>query len=242
MRRWVWATAGWAMSLTLGGAALAADPGYYVVAPYDNAGTLTAEARYWTVKRRTRGEQVWPELGLSWGVSTRWTTGLLHSSIGPANLRTRQSALNWWNTLLLTQGEWPVDVALYAQAVHDLQSTREHALEYGLLLQGDLGRTQINVNLVWDQPHGAVSGGPTTLKLQWQLRHRWLPAWHAGLMGFDELGPWDQWAPHQRQSHRLGPALWWAPAKGLDLSAVWLEGKVFGRVGHMASLRAAQRF
>lgn len=246
MCRFWWAAA----SLALAGAAVAADPGYYVVAPYDNAGTLTAEARYWTVKRRTRGELVWPELGLSWGVNTRWTTGVLHSSIGPANLRTRQSVLNWWHTVLLTQGEWPVDVALFAQAVRDLQGTRRHAVEYGLLLQGDIARTQINFNLVWDRPRGAAAGEPTMLKLQWQLRHRGQPGWqaglHLGLMGFDELGPWDRWAPHERQSHRVGPALWWAPAggpaKGLELSAGWLEGKIYGRVGHMATLRVAQRF
>jgi hypothetical protein len=230
-----------AACLALFAAPLRADPGYYVVAPYDRAGTWTLDAMYWTVRSDTRGEQVWPELGLGRGVTSRWATGLRYSAIGPANLRTRSSTLNWQHTLLLTQGNWPLDVALYLQWVRDLRDSA-HAREHGLLLQGDIGRTQWNLNTVWERVPRAGSH-QTRLKLQWQLRHRWQPGLQVGIVGFDELGPWDHWLPHSRQSHRAGPALHLAwPEDDLELSAAWLLGRTYGRSGHMATLRLARHF
>lgn len=229
-----------AAGLALAAASAGADPGYYVVAPYDRAGQWTLDAMYWTVKSAQRGEQVWPELGLAHGVTSRWSTGLRCSAIGPANLRTRSSTLNWHHTLLLTQGEWPLDVALYAQRVHDLRDAA-HAVEAGVLLQGELGRVQWNFNTVWERvPRDG--GRQTRLKLQWQLRTRVQPGLHLGVVGFDELGPWDDWLPHARQSHRAGPLLEHRWRDGAEASAAWLLGRTDGRSGHMASLRLARHF
>ena len=54
-----------------------ADPGYYVVTPYEKAGLRTLELRYWTVKRPNEPEIIWPELGAGYGINSRWTTNFL---------------------------------------------------------------------------------------------------------------------------------------------------------------------
>lgn len=39
------------------------------------------------------------------------------------------------------------------------------------------------------------------------LKYCWRPALEAGLQGFGEVGPWNDWAPKSQQSHIAGPAL-----------------------------------
>lgn len=152
-----------------------------------------------------------------------------------------------WPSTRFTQGEWPVDVALHLQAIAPQGgNTAPRSLEVGPLLQTDIGRTQINANLVFERFAGPGQKPPTQLKLQWQLRHRFGPVWHAGLLGFDELGAWNDWEPHSRQSHRAGPAVFgtWRAADGAiyKLQAAWLIGRTYGRVGHMFTMRAHTEF
>jgi len=69
--------------LWLGVAPVQADPGYYVLAPYAQAGQWGSELRYWTVKTRGGGPAVlWPELALSYGFGERWTSTVLASYEG----------------------------------------------------------------------------------------------------------------------------------------------------------------
>lgn len=225
----------------------AADPGYYVVTPYDNEGLVIVDLRYWSTHPRRGSRDVWPEFGIGYGATSRWTTELFWSGIGPSLSEVTPSTLNWQNQFLLTQGEWPLDVALHLQWVRDLSGARAHALEWGPLLQTDLGRTQLNFNLVFERPLGSARGKSTQLKYQWQLRHRWQPGWHIGAQGFGELGPWDDWYAASRQSHRAGPALFVTLGGGeerraLKLQAALLAGRTFGRSGQMFTMRTHLEF
>lgn len=224
-----------------------ADPGYYVVTPYDNEGLRIVDFRYWTVKPEGRGEVKWPELGLGYGVNSRWTTELYMSWVGSSQEATHASTLNWQNDVLLTQGEWPVDVALHLQLVNDREyDTKNTTLEIGPVLQTDVGRTQLNANLFFERQLSGEDKPPTQLKYQWQLRHRWTPGLHFGLQGFGELGPWKEWSPADRQSHRAGPALFgtWhlQDRQAVKLQAAWLEGKTYGHRGHMFTMRLHTEF
>lgn len=84
-----------------------ADPGYYVVTPHNRPGLGVVDLRYWTVKAPAEAEVVWPELGVGYGVNSRWSTLLLASWIGFGQQARRLSTLNWTNDVLLTQGEVP---------------------------------------------------------------------------------------------------------------------------------------
>lgn len=232
------ALAGWA-----GLAALAparADPGYYVVGAYDHAGRVSAELRYWTVSPDGRPAMLWPELGLAWGVNPRWTTRLLASWVGRRLDAQQPESLQWHNDWLLTQGEWPLDLALHTALRRGFRGHGD-ALEWGPVGVTDLGRTQLTGNLFFERGLGRGDDRPTQLKYQWQLRHRWQPGLHLGAQGFGELGRWDDWAAAGRQSHRLGPALFVTPgpqgARPLQLQLAWLRGKTYGRPGHMLSLQ-----
>ncbi len=227
--------------LFLAATTASADPGYYVQTAYGQAGALTLDLRYWTIKPNDGQAMVWPEVSLGYGVNSRWTTGLLASWIGPTHGTQRLSSLNWQNQVLLTQGEYPVDVALMLNLVR-LQKTRiGHVIEWGSGLQTDLGRTQINANLLFDSNVDTALPLATQLKVQWQLRHRWQPGLHFGLQGFAELGRWHGGALPDAASHRAGPALFGklgtGPQPVLSWQAALLLGKTLGRQGNMFSLR-----
>ena len=151
---------------------------------------------------------IWPEIGVLWGVSSRWTTELYASYVGTDWSGSRLDTLNWQNELLLTQGELPFDLALHARAMeHQARVGGGRGLEWGPVLQTDVGRTQLNANLFVERTWGAAEAASTELKYQWQVRHRYRPGLHFGAQGFGELGPWDHWSPVNRQSHRAGPAI-----------------------------------
>ncbi len=214
-----------------------ADPGYYVVAPYDQAGRVGAELRYWTTKASGENAVLWPELGLSYGINTRWTTRLLASWEGESLRGATLSTWNWINEVLLTQGEKPYDLALHVQLVHNHEDG-SHALELGPVWQTDLGRLKLNANAFWEYDSAKRD---TRLKLQWRGVYRVVPGWRVGLQGFSEVGRWNDWAPRQRQSHRAGPALlatlWDAGPDTVTLNAGYLFGKVYGRRGEMFTMQ-----
>jgi len=222
-----------------------ADPGYYVVTVYDNPGVRTIDFRYWTVDRPDSPAVKWPEVGFGWNVNGRWHTGILASWIGSAKFGTHLSTWNWQNDYLLTQGQYPIDVALHTLLVKSERSSKPNAFEFGPALQTDVGRTQVNLNAVFERPLGEEPAKPTQLKYQWQLRHRWKPWLHFGAQGFGELGAWDDWSPRDDQSHRAGPALFGTVPMGdgkLGWQAAYLRGSTYGRHGSMFSMRVKYDF
>jgi hypothetical protein len=235
-----------ATSLMLACAGALADPGYYVVTAYDNEGVRSVDLRYWTVKRPGAPEVVWPEVGLAYGVTTRWTTEILASWIGSSQFATRLSTVNWLNDVLLTQGEYPFDLALHTNLISNQGGYPGRALEIGPVLQTDIDRTQLNANLFFEREFGTDESEPTQLKYQWQARYRWKPGLHFGVQGFGELGEWNHWAPRDQQSHRAGPVVFGTLPLGdrqvLNAQAAYLVGSTYGRHGHMFSMRVHWEF
>ena len=232
--------------LPLACAGTRADPGYYVAVPYVQPGKATLDFRYWTVNPDGRFEIIWPELGVGWGVNSRWSTELFVSWIGSPQIPTQVSTVNWQNSVLITQGGQSYDLALHLQLISDRRDPGRWGLEYGTLWQTDIGRTQLNANLIFERWWGAATQAPTRLKYQWQLRHRLFKRWHLGAQGFGELGPWDDWLTNNRQSHRAGPAVFGTVRLGddqaLKMQLAWLRGKTHGRPGEMTTLRVHYDF
>ena len=125
-----------AMLALAGAAAVRADPGYYLVTPYDEAGQVKLELRYWTVQNRGGRRVDWPEFGIGYGVTPRWTTAVLPSYIRTlGTTATRLSSLNWQNDVMLTQGQYDVDLALHTLLVHNQSPGSANAFEFGPALQ-----------------------------------------------------------------------------------------------------------
>lgn len=228
-----------ALALTCG-SARGADPGYYVVTVYDNPGQKTLDLRYWTVKLPGSPTITWPEAGFGWNVNGRWYTELYASWVGSSDFATRLSTLNWQNDVLLTQGQYPFDLAVHTQLVRPENPASGYTIELGPALQTDIGRTQLNFNVFFERDFAMQSATVTQMKYQWQVRHRWKAWLHVGAQGFGELGPWDHWAPHEAQSNRAGPALFGSIDAGsgtIGWQAAYLFGKTFGQRADMFTMR-----
>jgi hypothetical protein len=228
-------------SLLLACSAAMADPGYYLVTAYDNAGQVNIDYRYWTVKSHRSAEVIWPEIGIGYGVNSRWYTQLLASGIGSDTYPTRLSSLNWQNDILLTQGQYVFDLALHTLLIRNRGRSPGYVLEYGPVLQTDVGRFQLNGNMVFERGLGDGRPTDTQLKYQWQVKYRWSEALNMGLQGFGELGQWNDWAPSARQSHRAGPmiagTLPLGQGQAFKYEAAYLMGSVYGRDANMFSMR-----
>jgi hypothetical protein len=234
------------LSLTSVCTAALADPGYYVVTAYDNEGVRTIDLRYWTVKSAGSPAVRWPEVGLGYGVSSRWYTEFYASFVGTLDTATTLSTWNWQNEFLLTQGQLPIDVAVHATLIKNADSYEGYEFEAGPVLQTDIGRTQINANIFFDRTFNASTSSPTQLKYQWQIKRRWKPALQFGLQGFGELGDWNHWSPRDEQSHRAGPAVFGSLPLGngqtLLYQAACLFGSTYGQNGTMFSMRVQYAF
>ena len=233
--------------LLLSAAPACADPGYYVVTAYDNEGQRSVDFRYWTVRLRGSPVFAWPEVGFGYGVTSRWTTGVLASWIGSSQMATRLSTWNWQNEFLLTQGQYPFDLAVYLNYIANHDRAEGDAIEVGPVFQTELGRaTQLNLNLFFERHFHTAAPGPTTAKYQWQVKYRASRAWQFGVQGFGELGRWDTWSPSDQQSHRAGPAIFgtlpMGDGKSLQVQAAYLVGSIYGQHGSMFSLRAHYTF
>ena len=226
-------------------AARGVNPGYYVVTVYDDPGLKTVDFRYWTVRADASDTTVvWPEVGIGWNVDGRWYTELLASWIDSSKFASRLETLNWQNDLLLTRGQYPFDLAIHTLLVRPQNPASGWAFEIGPVLQTEIDRTQLNLNVFFQRGFKSLAG-PTELAYQWQVRHRWQRWLHVGAQGFGELGPWDDWLPQDRQSHRAGPALFGALSIGpgaLHWNAAWLLGKTYARRGRMFTMRVRYDF
>jgi hypothetical protein len=235
----------WTPSLALAAFLLSgvsyADPSYYLVTVYDNEGEANVDFRYWTVEPKRRHQTVWPEVGFGYGVTSRWYSEVFVSSIGRTFNQVKVDSVNWQNDFLLTQGQYPFDLALHTNLAVNGYRSDGRTWQWGPVLQTEIGRLQLNGNLFFDRTYLADGNVPTETKYQWQAKYRWRSDFQFGLQGFGELGPWDHWLPASGQSHRVGPVFAGTLKAGkgdaIKYSLAYLVGKSYGLQGQMVSLR-----
>lgn len=245
--------------LTLAGALLAAvlqlpahdavsATGYYLVPVYADEGLIGIDYRYWNAKRFGNAPLSSPEVGISYGVSSRWNTELIgtysHTDAGGTTL----TGQGWQNELMLTQGQYPFDLAIHTLVQRYQERKRGEGLEIGPALQTEFGRTQFNINVFLSRDYHGQTPNTTQLNYQWQLRYHWTTALQFGAQGFGEPGQWDNFASTAQQSHRLGPALFGTAYFGerrsqeLRYETAYLVGKNNGRNAKSVTLRIQYLF
>jgi len=232
----------WLVACAMGLALSAhADPGYRLVPAYADDARNTIDYRTWTVSLSDTPQMGWSGGGVGLGLTGRWYSELNSSFSGSNQAVARPKTLNWQNNFLVAQGPYDINVALHTNLASSPMGTDRNTLAFGPMLQTELGRIQLNTNLIFERPLGLDAGQPTQLKYQWQTQYRWRPALQFGLQGFGELGDWNHWADSGQQSHRWGPTLsgGWALTDNqrLEYQATYLRGKIYGLQGDVLSLR-----
>jgi hypothetical protein len=228
----------------------AAATGYYLVPVYSVEGQTSIDYKYWNAKSSGTPNLGAPEIGVGYGVTSRWYTEVSGSYRQSAPQGTQFNGLNWQNDVLLTQGEYPFDLAIHTNV--EQYADRGYGIEFGPALQTNVGRTQLNANVFFQRDYKTGKTSPMLMTYQWQIRQHWKPLLNFGVQGFGELGQWDNWDDSSRQSHRIGPALFgsWFIGKRrgesvpreLRYEAAYLIGKNSGRNAKSFTMRVQYAF
>lgn len=232
------------------GAAMAAT-GYYLVSVYSAEGQVTLDYRYWNAKKSGSAPVGAPDLGIGYGVNSRWYTELYGAYFQTAADGTSFGGLNWQNDYLLTQGQYWYDLAIHTN-IEQYSGRSGYGLEWGPVFQTEVWRTQFNANLFLQRDYRkdgdarSSNANATQLVYQWQVRQHWKPWLNVGLQGFGELGRWDDWNSTATQSHRAGPALFgtWYLGGGHKLlyESAYLIGKNNARSANSFTMRVQYAF
>jgi hypothetical protein len=193
-----------------------AGPDQSIASTYLDDGQRRIDFKYGSVRPGGEARLSAYNVGFGMGIDDRWFSEIYAGWERSSGEGSHLDAVAWMNAFLLTHGQYPVDLGLYTEIERPQDRTEGYEVTFGPLLQTDFGRTQANLNLLFVRNYRAQEANAMQLEYQWQLKHRWKHALQFGLQGFGELGKWNNWAPHQEQSHRLGPAIF---------AAIALDGK-----------------
>ncbi len=176
------------------------------------------------------GQQV-AGIGLGYGVTDHWFTELYLKREHTGGQRAILA--EWENKWLFTEaGQYLLDLGMLAELELPLSGAAPWELRVGPLLQAEIGKFQLNGNLLFVRAFGMKdeTGVPfsTNLASQWQIKYRWMPSLEFGMQGLGEFGKWDSWSQLAAQSHRMGPAIFGKIALGqrqtIKYNAAWLVG------------------
>ena len=137
----------------------------------------------------------------------------------------------WENKFQLTEtGQYPVDIGVITELEAPLSINAPWEFKFGPLLQTELGKLQLNGNLLFERAFGKAdeSGVPysTNIGYQLQAKYRWQQTLEFGLQSLGEMGKWNAWDPPAEQNHRIGPAVFGRFVLGnrqaIKYNAAWL--------------------
>lgn len=199
---------------TLGAAALtfsrlcAAGPADYVYTPTVEYGEREIDFKAGRANTHDADQQSAASIGFGYGATPYWFTEFYSKYESAGSGGAHFDAWEWENKFQLTQtGQYPIDVGFVVELERPQDHDEGYEVRFGPLFQTDLGRIQLNGNLLFGRQYRAVASEPMQFGYQWQAKYRWKQALEFGLQGFGDVGPWNDWEPADRQSHRFGPAI-----------------------------------
>ncbi|GAC1407942.1 MAG: hypothetical protein NVSMB6_06320 [Burkholderiaceae bacterium] len=192
----------------LSGVAWAAGPSDYVYVPSVTYGEHEIDFKAGTVKRSSEGRESAASLGYGYGVTDYWFSEVYakykHAPEGTAGF----DAFEWENKFQLTQaGQYPVDIGFITEIERPKDRSEGYEVKFGPLFQTEFGKTQLNVNLLFQRNYRAAKNNSMKFGYQWQIKYRWRPELDFGAQGFGDAGELRHFAPRPEQSHVAGPAV-----------------------------------
>lgn len=192
----------------LAGTAAWAGPASYMHLPTIEYGETAIELRLGTEDDDASGRKSAAKVGIEVAPTRWWSTELVAEYEHKEGSGTKLEALEWENTLLLTEpGQYPVDVALFVEVEDAADNSEGWKLKLGPLLQTEFGRVQVNFNPLLERKYDTGQSQDTEFVYEAQLKYRYRPEFEYGLQAFGRLGKWNDWEESDNQTHKLGPAI-----------------------------------
>lgn len=213
------------IALAFAGNAAFASPADDVMTPDIEKGEREFEFAYGTARNDAGKYEGALELSFGAGVTDRWATEIGVEFEREYGEHMKYSGIEWENRFgLIIDEDAPVGVSLLLAFERPRERSEGWSSTLGLLTETAVGRYLINANLLlernWDVDEEEDEGDDddddgddgddearTTLGYQWQVLYRHSHRLYYGLQGMGELGKWDNWAKHDDQEHKIGPAI-----------------------------------
>jgi len=188
-------------------------------------------------------------IGLGYGMSESWFSEvyLKQARNGAQN----STLVEWENKFQLTEtGQYPVDIGLITELEIPVSGNVPWELRFGPLLQKDIGKLQLNANMLFERAFGKADedGVPfsTNIAYQWQVKYRWQEELEFGMQGMGELGTWNKWSPQAEQNHRIGPVvsgeLELGNHQAIKYNLAWLAGVSAAAPNHTVRMSVEYEF
>jgi hypothetical protein len=184
-----------------------ADPDDSILTTYSENGERQVDFRIGATRQSGQATQSASTIGYGYGLTDYWFSELYLGYTRSGSDSTDFDSAALQNTFRLTNGQFPVEIGLFTEVEYEADRATGYQLTFGPLLQGEIGLTKWNFNLLFQRNYMADFPNPMQLGYQWQVKYHWNFPLDFGLQGFGEVGQWNHWAPGNEQSHRLGPAI-----------------------------------
>ncbi len=227
--------------------ALFAGPADYVFMPAVTYGEREIDFKSGTARNSGDPRMSAASIGFGYGATQRWFTEIYRKYESSGDEGMHFDAWEWENKFQLTEaGEYPVDAGFIVEIEHPKDRSEGNELRLGPLLQTELGKLQLNANILFERHYRAESPQRTELGYQWQVKYRLQPKFEYGFQGFGELGQWNRWDPPDQQTNRMGPAVFGKVGLGnrqaLRYNAAWLFGVSKAAPDHTFRFQAEYEF
>lgn len=194
-----------------------AGPADYVYTPAVEYGEREIDFKAGTITPSGDPRESAASLGFGYGATEYWFTELYvkYKRENSNSNGTAFDAFEWENKLQLTEpGQYLVDIGFITEIERPQDRTEGYEVKFGPLFQKEFGKTQLNLNLLFERNYRAAESNPMRLGYQWQAKYRWKQELEFGAQGFGDVGKWNHFAPRAEQSHLLGPAVFGKIAVG----------------------------
>ncbi len=189
-------------------------------------------------------------IGFGWGATQWWFTEAYVKYHKEPGDRTRYDAVEWENKFQLTEtNKYPVDLGLLAELEAPRDRDEGYEFKLGPLMQFDTGALRWNTNVFLERSFRARGDEEHVTELQYQAQVTYhLPSGlDIGAQAFGDLGKWNDWAPRDEQSHRVGPAVFGKVKLGegrqaIRWNAAWLFGLTDAAADNAFRLQAEYEF
>jgi hypothetical protein len=154
-------------------------------------------------------------LGFGYGVMQHWFTELAIEYRWQSPVGTGLDAFEWENILQIGEpGQWPVDIGMVFNVEKPYEASRNSpqtegtSIRFGPLLQKDLGKVEVNFNLLITHFFQSSAFSSTQFGYQSQIKYRYSPPLEVGVQAFGRFSSGAQtWGPYPQQVLRVGPVV-----------------------------------
>jgi hypothetical protein len=223
-----------------------AEPSDYIYLPQVEVGEREVDFKFGSAQRSGIDSTQAASIGFGYGASETWFTEIYLKYARDATA-TRYDAIEWENKFQLTEtGKFPIDLGMVVEFEVPRDRADGYELKLGMLGQTDFGKLQMNGNLLLQRQYRNSASAQTQLGYQWQAKYRWRAEFEYGFQGFGEFSQWNQWGVYEKQTHRMGPAVFGKLALGgrqsIKYNAAWLVGVSQAAPDHTLRLQTEYEF